>query len=102
VENKLANRNTVLAFFIPNKLLSLIETCHELISQRLSNRFREWNPKSRRNWNACNLADKTYVNPNFDTTHFDLKSWILLRNVGDFQILVVFLHMSRINLPSII
>jgi hypothetical protein len=63
---KPANRNTVLAYFIPNKPLSLIETCHELISRRLSKSFREWNPKSRRNWNACNWADKISVNTNFD------------------------------------
>jgi hypothetical protein len=46
---KPANGNTVLTFFIPNKLLSMIETCHELISGRLSSSFREWKPRSKRN-----------------------------------------------------
>jgi hypothetical protein len=51
---KPANGNTILAIFIPNKLLSWIETCYELISRRLSSSFGEWNPRSREDLNACN------------------------------------------------
>jgi hypothetical protein len=47
-----ANGNAVLAFFIPDKLLSRIETFHNLISGRLKISVGVWLARSRRGWNV--------------------------------------------------